>query len=157
MKTKITLKKWSLLFFIPVFIFGVCSKEDGEFKTPNADQYVTWKISGASGNLQVPSDTLKLDYFGGATSIFGVTPPPGTTSFSISFTGAQQAGTYAARYSYVITNGKYYVPSATRIQINVTNYGSTGQYVIGNYSGHVKDSATSATMSVSGEFRIKKP
>ena len=155
MKTKPNLKIWSLLFFIPVFIFGVCSKEDEELKTLTSDQYVTWKITGANGYLQIPNDTLNINYFGGSTSIFGVTPPPGSTSFSISFTGQQQAGIYAANYFYVYTNGRYYVPTASPIQINVTNYGASGQYVTGNYSGSVKDSTTSATMPVSGEFRIK--
>lgn len=112
-------------------------------------------MSGASGNLQVPADSLSFYSTGSSTEIYGMTNPTPTTQFTISFDGPQQSGTYPANYFYVLAGGKYYVSTAVPLQVRVTTYGPAGQYVIGTYSGNVKDSTTSAIIPVSGEFRIK--
>lgn len=156
MKTNRKFKTWWLLFFAPLFIQGVCNKENDDVEVPNADQYVTWKIAGANGNLKVPADSLDFNYNGFATAIYGMTKPMPSTSFAISFPSGQQSGTYTADYFQVYTGGKYYVPTSTPMQVNVTTYGANGQYVIGTYSGMVKDSSSSAIVPVGGEFRIKR-
>ena len=145
----------SWLLFVPLFIFGVCNKEGDESSIPTSDQYVTWNMSGASGFLQVPTDSLDFYYTGFSTAIYGMTKPTPNTSFGISIVGSQQSGRYSADYFSVYASGKYYVPTTTPLQVNISNYGASGQYGTGTYSGMVKDSATSAIISVNGEFRIR--
>ena len=155
MKSNIRLKNWWLLLLTPILLHGVCNKENVDVPPPNADQYVTWKINGASGNLQSPVDSLSFYGMGNSTAIYGSTNPVPTTAFAIAFVGSQQSGTYSADYIYLLSGGKYYVSTAIPLQVSVTTYGTAGQYVIGTYSGNVKDSTTSAIIPVSGEFRIK--
>lgn len=152
MKSTLKIRKWWLLLFAPLFINGVCNKDNDDV---TADQYVKWQIPGYNGSLTVPPDSLDFDrYSGTTTSIFGLNNS-GSTIFSVSFDGAQVAGTYPSNYFSVFTDGRYYVQSGTPLQINVTNYGSAGQYVTGTYSGTVKDSTASSIISVNGEFRVK--
>lgn len=155
MKTARKFKSWWLLIVLPVLTQGMCNKDAEDGDRPDADQYVTWKIAGASGSLSVPTDSLDFYYNGVSTAIYGMTKPTPATSFGISFVGAQQSGTFTADYFQVYTGGKYYVPTSTPLQVSVTTYGPTGQYVIGTYSGQVKDSSSSAIIPVAGEFRIK--
>jgi hypothetical protein len=155
MKKKLLIKNLWLLLLTPFFIQGVCNKDNDDVEAPNSDQYVTWQISGANGNLKLPADSLDFYWMGNGTAIYGMTKPVPTTAFAIVFGGQQQTGTYAASNFAIYSGGKYYVPTSTPLQVNVTSYGGVGQHVMGTYSGNVKDSATSAIIPVSGEFRIK--
>ena len=41
------------------------------------------------------------------------------------------------------------------LQVKISNYGTPGGYLIGTYSGPVKDSTTSAIVNLTGTFRVK--
>ena len=136
---------------------NVCGKQDDDdmIVTPNADQYVTWHVNSSNGNLQVPSDSLDYYYSGNTTSVYGMTRPSMSTYFELSFNGPQQSGNYTASNFVVMSGGRHYYSSTSPISVSVTTYGSAGQYMIGNYSGIVKDSSNSTTIPVSGTFRVK--
>jgi hypothetical protein len=157
MKNTSFARKFWLLLLAPLFIQGVCNKDNNDLEQPNADEFVTWKISGANGSLTVAPDSLSMYRWGTSTAIYGTTQWNSTSPayFALSFDGPEQSGTYQATEFMVVAGGKYYVPASAPLQVNVTNYGSTGQYMVGTYNGAVKDSATSATLSVSGSFKIK--
>jgi hypothetical protein len=142
-----------LLLLSPIFIQGVCSKEDAP--SPSAsDQFVTWTINGIQGRLATPVDSISQFIQGNATYVYGMTKPTPITAFGVAFEGIGP-GTYPARYYGVFVGGKYYVPSTTPVQVVVTAYGSSGQFIEGTYSGNVRDSLTSAVLPVSGSFRVK--
>lgn len=144
-----------LLLLAPLFIQGVCNKSNTDVPAPTSDEYATWSIAGGNGSFSVPADSITLYRFGSTTSVYGMTRTNASTYFEISFEGPQQSGNYPATSFQVLAGGKYYVPTATPVQVNVSTYGATGGYVIGTYSGPVKDSATAATVNVSGSFRVK--
>ena len=149
--------KWWLLLFVPMLMQNVCGKRDeGDMIIPpNADQYVTWRVNNTNGSLQVPTDSLDYYFSNNSTSVYGMTRPTMSTYFQLSFDGPQQNGNYAASNFVVMSGGRHYYSSASPISVNVTTYGGVGQYMIGNYTGTVKDSTTSNTVPVSGTFRIK--
>lgn len=137
-----------LLALATIVIAASCSKDNNP-----ADQYVTWNMNANNGGLSAPTDSLTTYMWSNATSVYGMSQS-GDTYFELTFP-AQAAGTYAASSFLVKVNNNYYVPAATPVQITVSNYGASGQYLIGTYSGTVKDSTTSANLAVTGTFRVK--
>ncbi len=151
MKTR---KNWSaafLLLFSPLFYLA-CTKEDTP--SPVTEQFVSWTINGVQGRLATPIDSISQFVQGNSTYIYGLTKPTPITAFGVAFEGVKP-GTYPARYYGVFVGGKYYVPTTTPVQVNVTSYGAAGQFIEGTYSGNVKDSVTSVVFPVSGSFRVK--
>ena len=155
MKTSFQIKKYWLLIFAPLFIQGLCNKDSDDITTPTADQYVTWRINGANGSLEVPKDSIDFNRSGNNTAIYGSTKPNATASSVLAFDGAQQAGTFLATDFGVTSGGKNYTTTSTPIQVNVTTYGTAGQYLIGTYNGNIKEFGTSSTITVTGSFRVK--
>jgi hypothetical protein len=158
MKTRFNSKKWLLVLLAPLFINGVCTKNDDiatPVPLPTADQYVTWRFTNNNGSLSNPPDTLYSERVSNTTQVYGRNANYGSTCL-IHFDGQATTGTYPAKYFDIYTNGRYYVQGTSPVQITVTNYGNVGQYLTGTYSGALKDSATSVLTSVSGEFKIKR-
>jgi len=151
------IKRWWLLLVAPLLMQNVCGKHDDgiDISLPNADEYVTSNTTVVNGNLTSPADSLGVFRTGNRTSLYGMSRPTATTYIEISFDGPQQNGNYLATNFVVVAGGKRYFPAPTPVQVNVTSYGSIGQYIVGVYSGNAKDSATSAIVPVSGFFRIK--
>jgi hypothetical protein len=155
MKSKLLSKKWWLLLLIPVFSNGICNRSnDDVIAPPSGDQYVTWSIAGANGNLSSPPDSIGMVRQGNTTVIFGMNAN-NSTNFYAAFARAQAAGTYPSSDILIYTNGRYYVQTGTPVQVNVTNYGAQGQYITGTYSGNVKDSTAGTTVAISGQFKVK--
>lgn len=157
MKYSFSSGKWWLLLLIPVFSKAICNKDNTDAPQPpppSGDQYVTWSIAGANGNLSSPPDSISMVRQGNATIIYGMNSN-NSTNFYVGFTGAQSTGTYSSSDILIFTGGKYYAQTSTPVQINVTNYGAPGQYITGTYSGNVKDSTAGTTLAVSGQFKVK--
>ena len=73
-----------LLLLSPIFIQGVCSKEDAP--SPSAsDQFVTWTINGIQGRLATPVDSISQFIQGNATYVYGMTKPTPITAFGVAF------------------------------------------------------------------------
>jgi len=53
-------------------------------------------------------------------------------------------------------NGKDYVPSTTPLQITISKYDTLGGYIIGSYYGRVRDSSSTTTYSITGQFRVQR-
>jgi hypothetical protein len=138
----------SVLSFL--IIAAACSKDNDN----PGDEYVTWNMSANNGGLSNPPDSLTMYRWSNETSVYGMSQS-GDTYFELTFPGAQAAGTYTASSFLVRVNGNYYVPATTPVQVNVITYGTSGQYLIGTYSGTIKDSATSSNAVVTGTFRVK--
>lgn len=155
-----------LLFGASLFIKAGCSKSSDDVATtpalPNADQYITWNVNNSNGSLQSPNDSIFYQLNSGTTVFLGQTPYNATSQGGVyaAFNGTT-TGSFNFSQLNIYANNHYYVPTATPVQVNVTTYGTLGQYVIGSYSGLVKDSVygqtgTSNTYSIQGNFRIKR-
>jgi hypothetical protein len=149
-----------LVFTASLFIKAGCSKSEDDVQAdppPNADQYVTWNINGNKGYLAAPTDSLWLTTSYGPTVLFG------NTAYNAAANGgffasvnATASGTFPINYIAIYTNDKYYVTTSTAPQMNIATFGAVGQYVTGSYSGTVKDSTSTATFPISGNFKIKR-
>jgi hypothetical protein len=146
---------WSVLsvLFISFFLKAGCSKEDellADLPAPNTDQYITWNFGSNQGQLTAPPNTLSASNTFGNTFIGGNN---GSGSmFGIYFNGST-TGTYPGQIHLRIGSKEYNSNHPTNII--VTQYGTTGGYVQGSYSGRLKDTATAETFDVRGLFRAK--
>lgn len=156
---KISNPKWKLLalLFAPFFMYGLCSPDNEEQLPdhPNTDEYITFRIPGYNGNMTNPPDSIVYGYYPNNLNVFVSYNANNSVSTYASFTGPQATGTYPAGYFNVFTDGRYFVPTSTPVQITVTSFGAAGQYITGSYSGMLKDSVGSSTYSVSGNFKVR--
>jgi hypothetical protein len=151
--------KWNLLLLLvsPFFVFGLCNADNNEDTVPdylNADEYFSWNIPGYNGSLKSPSDSIQYIRNSG-NNIFVAYSPANSVNSYVSFDGPQSAGTYSSYNFLVYTGTKYFVSTTTPLVINITNFGTAGQPIIGTFSGNVRDSANTTTFAVSGNFKIK--
>jgi hypothetical protein len=153
MRSVLTMKSAFLLLLAPMFMFGMCNS-DNDLENPTQDEYITWSVTGSNGSLTVPTDSLMFNRSGTYTNIYGM-KRNNTLHFGVSFEGPEAAGSFPVSYFYIMANGNYFVPTATPVQVTVSNYGATGQYVTGSFAGMVKDSAAGTNKQVNGTFRIK--
>lgn len=148
--------KWFLLLVFSLFILVSCSKSNEDSNFLNSDQYITWKLNGVSGMISKPTDTLILNHNNNTTSLACADSPALTTYVQIFFDGAAQSGTYTSNRFQFSINGKNYEPSSTPLQINIKSFGAIGQIVSGSYSGKIKESFSSVTEAISGNFQLKR-
>jgi hypothetical protein len=106
-----------------------------------------------SATLTVPPGLFDASYANNETVLAGLTS---TSKFDIRFFGPQIPGDYPASRFVLFTNNMYFVQTAPfNMVVTITNYGGPGQYIIGSFSGTVRDSTSSTTYPVSGDFRIR--
>lgn len=148
---------WSVLgvLFISLFLKAGCSSsdEDLEQPLPNTDQYITWNFGSYKGQLTVPPDSITVGNFYRPTDVFASTKT-GDTYLYAGVNGAS-TGNFPLELS-IYTGGKYFNSTATT-SVSITTYGPTGGYIIGSYSGKMKDSTSTTVYDVNGAFRLKRP
>lgn len=149
---------WSLLciLFISLFIKAGCSasEDDLEPPTPNTDQYITWNFASIKGQLTAPPDSILVGnfYTPSTTDIFASSRTGNTYAYAA--INGNTTGTFPL-YLSIFTGGKYYNSTAPS-SVTISTYGSSGGYIIGTYTGKIKDSTSPAVYDMSGMFRVKK-
>jgi hypothetical protein len=142
------------LLFVPLFQISCSKDSSGEPNNlPNADEYITWNINGNKGSLTSSSDSLASARYSSDTHLTGVSPTNQNELYLI-FRGNRRTGEFPVTYSDMYINQSTYSAVPNSLQVKVTNYGGVGDYIIGSYAGNVTD-ATSNTLSISGNFRVK--
>jgi hypothetical protein len=130
-------------------------------------QYINFTVGGNPQNFQSPLDSFSTFRQNPSTNIQGF-PVNFTDSASwqyiaFSFDGAAAPGTYTlSANSFLLTKGiypamgsrEYSLPAS--ITITITEYGSTGQYIAGSFSGTMHETYTNTTISGICNFRIRR-
>ena len=140
-------------FLIVLVSFSIISCVDPGPVAPTVTQSLKWTIPNNSATLTVPPGLFDASFFNNETSLSGLTA---NDKFVIRFFGPQIPGDYPASKFELYTNNKYFVQTAPfNMIITVTNYGGPGDYIVGSFSGTVRDSASTTTYPVSGDFRLR--
>jgi len=143
-----------LVFFIS--LLTACKKSDDSPKTPNADEYVTWDVGGKYDYLATPSDTFELSK-SSANNYYLQASQKSTSHKHLYFSFTDTTvGTQSSNYFSLYTSSTYYVQSSTPIQLTFSKFGARGDYVIGTYTGTVKDSSSASTFTINGEFKVRR-
>lgn len=149
--------KISLTSFISLFSIAHTSCSKGStaqvYDLPNTDQYISWNVNGNKGAFTSPMDSLASARYGIQTHITGASTNNQNGVYFI-FSGNRANGIYEISFSDIYINQVTYSALPNSLQATVTKYGSVGDYIIGSYSGNVKDS-TSKTIAISGNFKVK--
>ena len=140
-----------------LFLFQVSCKKEAEVnpELPDADQYITWNIDGATGALTAPGDTLGLGRYGTRTEMGGYSTAGQHYITAIFSSDSAAAGAYQATSVDYIIGKTVYSPTTAPFQINVSDYGRVGGLVTGWYWGTLQDSAFHHHQ-VRGYFRLRR-
>jgi hypothetical protein len=150
-----------------LFIKAGCSKTKGDLEDspilPTSDQYITWSVGNIQGSLLSPSDSVFFSVTDGWTSISGMTPYSTANPLELSavFFGTTE-GVFNAKYLSIYKNGtRQFASDIFPLKVNISTYGAVGQYVVGSFSGTVKDSVqiaqgSQASQAIKGNFRVKR-
>ena len=137
-----------------LLIIAGCKKDNDEEQVvlPNAEQYVTWQVGTTKGEFIIGVDTISASRIGTLTEIIANSP---TTQNFISalFSGNRAPGTYNSNMNMNI-NGITYQGSNEPVRVTVNQFGDTGDFITGSYSGELRD-ADFKRYAVKGYFKIR--
>ncbi len=120
---------------------------------PNADQYITWNINDGKGSMTSPNDSIGSARYATDTHIIGQSTT-NQNAFYIIFSGNRDAGMYNANFADLYINQKTYTNSSDPLLVTITKYGNVGDYIIGSYSGKIKDTSTNL-YPINGNFKLR--
>ncbi len=128
----------------------------------STNEFLTYSIKGATYNY---TDSLEALRYSGAGSNYvtqiNKTIYNSSSNFRMSLNGSS-IGTYttvnnASSFAITINNNFYSNNTTNNVYINVSEYGTVGQYVAGTFSGTLADSLSPIQgSSISGSFRVKR-
>jgi hypothetical protein len=140
-----------LLMIAPVFMKTSCN--DDLTPTPQVE-FINWQMTGAgSGTIESPPGAISVSHAPGFTAFGGLAVAG--PSAQINFVGSQLPGNYPITDFTLLIGSTYYVKTTSALTLTVTQYGVPGQYILGSYAGTVKDSASTQTFAITGNFKIK--
>ena len=130
-------------------------------------QYINFIIGGTSHNFQSPVDSFNVYRQSTTTNIqgfrAGVSDSITYRYTSFNFEGITAAGTYTlSPGSLIVTKGispavgSWQYNDAGPITITITEFGSTGQYIAGSFSGPMKEFFTNVPVTGTCSFRVKR-
>jgi hypothetical protein len=169
MKKNTTLKI-SLIIAIGLcsVVFYSCNK-----KTPlSPDEYINYSVNSVTYNYTMPSDSVFADDSSETQNLF----PPGevigrripntTNDFArISYqkngiaVGSSQKLTlfYCPQTGAFIDNIAGYLTTANPVMINITEYGTSGQFIAGNFAATLVSPPPANTIyNITCDFRVKR-
>ena len=142
---------WLMLVAV-LFIIG-CKKDKDEM--PSNTSHFSWNINGVTGKLAEPGDLFFFERDNGSTTISGSNIQQPYNSFNLSFDAPEAAGEYSLESFNVFFNGKNYNEGSMPLKVNITKYGAVNDFLIGTFSGMVKD-INDNEYNISGDFKIKR-
>jgi len=125
-------------------------------------QYINYTIAGNVQNFVSPADSFFTSRQNPTTSIQAY-PKVFTDSASWQYTsfgfdGITAPGTYTLTPSSLIVTKGFHLQynDAGPMTVTITEFGSTGQYISGSFSGTMREFYTNATASGSCNFRVRR-
>jgi len=124
-------------------------------------QYINYTIGGNAQNFVSPADSFAT-YRQNPTTTIQAFPKAFTDSASWQYTsfgfdGVTSPGTYALSPSFIVSKGFHVEYAASGpITVTITEFGSTGQYISGSFSGTMRERYTAAIVSGSCNFRVRR-
>jgi hypothetical protein len=115
-------------------------------------EFLNYNLNGATYN----ADSLRA-YVQNLTYISGSTFSPTYSNFNGNFSGLG-TGTFPLNIDLQLANDHYITKGntgAASVIATITEYGATGQFIAGTFTGAVSKDSTTTTTPISGSFRIK--
>jgi hypothetical protein len=134
----------------------------------STEQFINYSFGGKTFSFLPAKDSLEGYRYENTTSINGsrkgrINSSADSANYqytSFNFTGNEAPGVYTmSTGTFILSKG---IPSSTEynmegsISITINEYGSSGQYVAGTFTGNMKERYTNAVVSGTGSFRIRR-
>ena len=119
----------------------------------NLTEFLNYTFDGVTYS----GDSLQA-YQQNLTYISGFSTSPNYTSFNSNFNGLG-IGTFKLNVNLQSATGTYITSnniSSASVSVTITEYGNTGQYIAGTFTGNLLISGTTNTKPITGSFRIKR-
>ncbi|HEU5166111.1 MAG TPA: carboxypeptidase-like regulatory domain-containing protein [Chitinophagaceae bacterium] len=128
-------------------------------------QFINFTIAGSPQNFLPPADSIFTYRQGFSTNIQGFCIHCDSVNYqytSFNIDSVTAPGTYSIGSSFIVTKGIY--PALGSRQYNlqspgtltITEFGSTGQYIAGSFSGTMREFYTNATVTGTCNFRVRR-
>ena len=125
-------------------------------------QTIDYTVDSATFNITAPPDSIY-------TSVAGTTPPNSNDGYVIGYSATNAAnritfsfnatapapGTYPLKYVSVKQVDSTVIATPTPV-VTITQYGSSGQFIIGNFSVQLKKLSDNSLHSVTCNFKIRR-
>lgn len=154
--------KFSFFLFLLTASFIGCNKKDNNIHVESSTQYFNYTVNGIEHNYKSPVDSFRLIGIGSPLSFYGISadriPFSFATSSALTF---KKDGISKGSIQNLDAFLSPQVPDSstqiTPIKIQITEFGSVGQFISGNFSGLILgQSPTNITYNVTCSFRIKR-
>ena len=141
-----------LLFFslLAAFILTACNKNDNPLP-PNAEEYFTIEFRRKNQALVIPADSVAAVRIGNLLEVYVQSSSTGDVVQGF-VTSAQAQGFYDADFTFNIDNIQY--TSDPDFKTQITQYGNSGEFVIGFYNGMVEDPSGNGYV-IKGQYKIR--
>jgi len=151
-------------------IFFSCKKRSSDVVL-SPDEYINYTINGTAYNYTMPVDSVMADDSLETSPPFppgevrGQRIPNAPNDFArISYdkTGIAMGSLQKLSIFYTLQTGAYidnvtgYLTSSNPVMINITEYGSVGQFIAGNFTALFTGPPGNTTYNVICDFRVKR-
>jgi hypothetical protein len=129
-------------------------------------EFINFTIAGNPQNFIPPADSFLAYRQSSTTNIQSYSRSYNdSVNFqytSLSFDGITSPGTYTISNQFIVTKGIYPASGSKQynlvnpVTLTITEYGSTGQYIAGSFSGSMKEFYTNAIVNGSCSFRVRR-
>ena len=158
-------KKFSLIMFLVILFLYACHKKPVAAPVPvPANEFVNLTLNGVDYSWKSTDSLYGMRVNAGNGQFY--TKILGATRWNISplklidlsfGDGNVAIGTYPINVSVFINNvPASYVTSSNTATTNVTEYGTTGNYIAGTASGQIVQISSGASVSFSCSYRVKR-
>lgn len=123
----------------------------------STQQFLNLTVNGVPNNYTIPPDTI-IVYADSLNIGIGFMHPPFVIPGSLSFTSTGIGiGTTQTLTTFRPFGGASLTPSNPPVTVNITEYGSIGQFIAGNFTGvFIGPSPTNTVYNVSASFRVRR-
>ncbi len=122
-----------------------------------ASQYINYTVGSSSYTFSVPADSIFYSRSNGYTGVNAMSRSP-YRYLSLNFNTMDTVpGTFPISYLQIYHDSSTLdVIKQGTLNANITQYGSINGYIIGSFSGTVKDSIGTGTYPINCNFKIKR-
>ncbi|MDO6429872.1 carboxypeptidase-like regulatory domain-containing protein [Flavitalea sp. BT771] len=120
------------------------------------EQYVSVTVDGKTYTVNYPVDSIGY-WVQNNTSNFQSLPVTGSAGYSLGWQtqALSGTGTFPANYFYLNTTVRGFYQSGA-IQCTISQFGNINEYIVGGFSGNLKDSVSQVIYPMTGNFKVRR-
>ena len=142
--------KTSFLLLVVILITIACHKNDNPLP-PDAEEYFTIEFRGKNQAITIPADSVAAVRIGNLLEVYVQSSSTGDVVQGF-VTSPQAQGFYDGDFTFNIDNVQY--TSDPDFKTQITQYGNSGEFVIGFYNGMVEDPSGNGYV-IKGHYKIR--